>query len=600
MTDLASSSSYPGAQQNYQHQKTAVKMADKFSTQIIIEGATNVQTGELVRKEVNIVRKEENSVRKEENVLKKKEDTNKMDKPNVIALAKDEMDHEAKAIKLKYVLNELKNLRVARENAKRSMEPQKETTDDVNILLNLNSAHYLAVKEELSKLDPGSFSELNNVKMELLESIKDQSDEVYNNPVSLMKWKVSQTIQGNMTWETTTTMLMYHTKQRIHLQGGRRNGDVTSVSLAADFMEGWCKIIFETHREKIHSVKEALLTMDLRKNYGGMQLRQKFNQTKENEKTLFKCELCHYKLVHKTDLVRHSYAIHQTKTASPESVKETDGTATKRKSVQFSDSSKMPRVLEGVPEEEEEYHTECLLCKLECKNELDLNEHIKYIHTIPQNSKNFIQSWDKEDQKEKEAQNKLEEQNNKEELRGNVTNTTPEADSKDEKIEELKLKLSKAEQDLELLSLKVTDLTFNLEIEKEEKNQALKGKLEAEKGYQEAAKVIDQQTRKVIESNEHIKVLQALVDIEKKKREQDGWEEVWQEDEDGNMVPEERREVGQFKWVGKPDKIVCKKCDKLLQMKMPTGNIFKSTRECRALCSSVTIVTMPQAKTPVC
>ena len=294
----------------------------------------------------------------------------------------------------------------------------------------------------------------------------------------------------------------------------------------------------------------------------------KIPQTKEKEKTLFKCELCHYKSVHKTDLVRHSYAIHQTKTSSPEAVKQTDGSANKRKAVQFADSSKVLRVLEGVPEEEEEYHTECLLCKFECKNELDLNDHIKYIHTIPQNSKNVIQSWDKEEQKEKDAHKKSDEQENKEEQRENVTKAKPVTDSTDKENGELKLKLSKAEQDLELLSLKITGLTVDLESEKEEKKQALKGKLEAEKGYQEAAKVINQQTRKVFEANETIKVLQDLKKIEEeskisKQKKNDNWEECWQEDEDGNMVVEERKEVGEFRWIGKKTKIVCKKCDKI-------------------------------------
>ena len=66
-----------------------------------------------------------------------------------------EMGGEKVKIKLNYILDELKNIKVAKGNAKRPMETKKITIDEVNVRLNLNSAMYLVSKEELMKLPPG-------------------------------------------------------------------------------------------------------------------------------------------------------------------------------------------------------------------------------------------------------------------------------------------------------------------------------------------------------------------------------------------------------------------------------------------------------------
>ena len=60
-----------------------------------------------------------------------------------------------KEVNLKYVLNEVKNLKVAKTNATKKLEVKRDVVNNVNIKYDLNSALYLVMKEELSKVKPG-------------------------------------------------------------------------------------------------------------------------------------------------------------------------------------------------------------------------------------------------------------------------------------------------------------------------------------------------------------------------------------------------------------------------------------------------------------
>ena len=67
------------------------------------------------------------------------------------------------------------------------------------------------------------------------------------------------------------------------------------------------------------------------------------------------------------------------------------------------------------------------------------------------------------------------------------------------------------------------------------------------------------------ESTEKIIVLEGLAKVEEEKRvakQSEEWEEVWEDDNTGNLVAQRRKEVEKYQW--QPD-LACKKCDKVLQ-----------------------------------
>ena len=67
------------------------------------------------------------------------------------------------------------------------------------------------------------------------------------------------------------------------------------------------------------------------------------------------------------------------------------------------------------------------------------------------------------------------------------------------------------------------------------------------------------------ESAEKIRVLEGLAAVEEAKKvakTAEEWEEVWEDDNTGNLEPQRRKEVDKYQW--KPE-LACKKCDKVLQ-----------------------------------
>ena len=84
-----------------------------------------------------------------------------------------------KEANLKYVLNEVKNLKVAKTNATKKLEVKREVVNDLNIKYELNSALYLVAKEELIKLKPGDMLKDVDGKFEAeVEFIAEQKDMV--------------------------------------------------------------------------------------------------------------------------------------------------------------------------------------------------------------------------------------------------------------------------------------------------------------------------------------------------------------------------------------------------------------------------------------
>ena len=89
-------------------------------------------------------------------------------------------------VKLNYVLNELKNVKVAKLNAKKRIK-----VDELNVRYELNSALFLTMKEEMTELKPHRkfHDESTQVWMEV-DGVVKQVDKGKNNPATVVKWKI--------------------------------------------------------------------------------------------------------------------------------------------------------------------------------------------------------------------------------------------------------------------------------------------------------------------------------------------------------------------------------------------------------------------------
>ena len=90
-------------------------------------------------------------------------------------------------------------------------------------------------------------------------------DKKDNNPATIIKLKVTELATN---FESNVTLNLYHSNQGVHLQGGRRNGKVTSCSLVATFLMEFFKNVKASQGKRIYNVRYALLNVDLRKNFG--------------------------------------------------------------------------------------------------------------------------------------------------------------------------------------------------------------------------------------------------------------------------------------------------------------------------------------------
>ena len=209
-------------------------------------------------------------------------------------------------VELNYILDEVKNLKVAKANAKRSLDPKRNDIDDSNIMFELNSAVYLISKDELLKMTPGKPEVKSRVKL-VIESKTHQVDKKENNPVSVLKLKVTDL---DTQYESKVTLNMYHSSQGVHIQGGRRQGKITSCSLVAKFLEEFFKETLANKNALIRRVKQTLLNMDLRKNYSKKHSTKIMKKDEKEKKLSFSCTKCHYKTVVQTELKRHTFKQH--------------------------------------------------------------------------------------------------------------------------------------------------------------------------------------------------------------------------------------------------------------------------------------------------
>ena len=219
-----------------------------------------------------------------------------------------------KEVNLKYVLNEVKNLKVAKTNATKKIELKRDVINDVNIKYELNSALYLVLKEQWSKLKPGDIIKDVDNKFEAeVKLISEQKDMVCNNPVSVIKWKVTA---READFESKVTMNQYHSSQGLHIQGGRRHGQLTSCSVLASLFEEFGQRIMITHAIRIRNIKTALISIDLRKKSTNqlkpiIKNKTKTSKTeKETNRDVFLCDICDYNSVVKGMMRRHKLLTH--------------------------------------------------------------------------------------------------------------------------------------------------------------------------------------------------------------------------------------------------------------------------------------------------
>ena len=127
----------------------------------------------------------------------------------------NEKEENVNKIQVKFSLNKLKNLEVAKTNASRPIKIDRLTINDTNIRYEMNAGQYLHIKEDLLKFKRTQTETSENgevtIKVEKPSVVEDTDK---NNVESQIKMSVI----NNKTKENTSVVIkMYHTNQYIHL-----------------------------------------------------------------------------------------------------------------------------------------------------------------------------------------------------------------------------------------------------------------------------------------------------------------------------------------------------------------------------------------------
>ena len=329
----------------------------------------------------------------------KKEESNEDVEAKIKATNKVE-EEKVNVIKVKYSLNKVKNLAVAKTNSSRPVKIEKLVIDDQNIKYEMNSGLYLHVKEDMMQYKNGAKETSTNEEI-TIEVCKNSAveDKDENNPETQIKMSVT----NNKTNETTKVVLkLYHTNQSIHLQGGRRMGNVTSTSLMAEYLEiHWKKSMLE-NRDSIIEANMKLKAMLIKR---GMNLRTRTNsgdnifnraRTTSGDK-FFKCDKCNYTCSLKHQLVGHKMrthgALHNIKpipkslkrktppNKSPE-YKKIKVKVTKKQlatSITTAEEKSLHQI-EDTKEQTVETSSQCNICGLLYKSDSDMGNHMTKMH----------------------------------------------------------------------------------------------------------------------------------------------------------------------------------------------------------------------------
>ena len=207
-----------------------------------------------------------------------------------------------------------------------------------------------------------------------------QVDKGVNNPASVIKLKVTDLVTN---LKSNVTMVMYHSNQGVHLQGGQTNGSVTSCSLAGDFFEAFFKRIMFNQGERITNVKESIIAMDLRRNYAKESAIKKQIKIVKDVKVVVKCTECDYKTFVPTEFKRHNFKMHtKVKPKEPQNSDQTK--LSKPEEVQLPPVTNIsPAKPSHTVQQEVEVKPTCLTCRFECNYESELDTHMEMVHHVP-------------------------------------------------------------------------------------------------------------------------------------------------------------------------------------------------------------------------
>ena len=205
----------------------------------------------------------------------------------------------SKEIKVKYSLNKVKNLEVAKANTARSFALNRIISDDINTRYELNSGLYLVIKDKMKTYKKGDVETTKEIDI-IVEKNTAVIDNLKNNPET----QVKITVKNNETNEKSNVMIkLYHTNQSIHLQGGKRMGNVTSTSLVADLMEAKWRMIMKECMINIIEINGILKNMPINAN---MNLR---SRTSSGDQILY-CDKCSYTTPLKHKMTTHKMSFH--------------------------------------------------------------------------------------------------------------------------------------------------------------------------------------------------------------------------------------------------------------------------------------------------
>ena len=515
-------------------------------------------------------------------------------------------------VKLNYILDELRNMKVAKANAKRPMKAHRIEKDDVNIRYEHNFAVYLALKEELDKMHEGYILvDNNNLVQMVLDRKNNEEDKVENVPKTVIRWNVKD--EKNQ-FESNVTLNLYHTNQGMHFQGGRRNGKVTTCSLVADLFETWVMLVSRDKSERINMIKDAILGMDLRKKT--FQTAAKLQVKPVHQPQHFLCDFCPYKSVKSIELKRHLFLLHRNRT-NPEAgklgnaKKKLERNKTNKNNGKVTDAKKRsasppktepPSKKEACKNEKSEEKTEieekideieCLDCEFACDKETEIDKHMKEKHKGKINFQRFHiktpegliisaeepttiaesittemlnQALKKVSDDTEKEENSLKQKNEMltEEVRNLKLMVSTLNDTKMENVD-LTKKNADLNEEVNNLKLKLTDLTENLIHERDALKTNKKEMEEVESNYQEAARTVADQQGQITIREEQMKVLSELLKFDDKislettttTNEEDDWAEVYEDEtEGGDLLP--HKEISSLD-------LACKKCDKVLK-----------------------------------
>ena len=308
--------------------------------------------------------------------------------------------NEVVKIKVKYSLNKLKNLEVAKANVLRPIKVDRIVTNDTNVRYEMNSGQYLHIKEEMKQYKKGDLDNSENgeitFRAEKNSFVEDIND---NNPGT----QVKMVITNNKTKETTNVVIkLYHTNQSIHLQGGRRMGKTTSTFMLADCMESYWRRNMTENASSINEANECIKSMVIKPGMATRARTSSGDPILNCDKCSYSCELRHRLNIHKISM--HS------KKKFPLKI-----TAVKRKSsptkapeIQRIAKEKITKTVESVESVPEINITSfvrtypCTDCGFVYNSETDLACHISIMHA------DLTKKKDQEGNTEKKQEKKLE------------------------------------------------------------------------------------------------------------------------------------------------------------------------------------------------